>query len=139
LQYKRKKLKSGATTFVFKQMYYGEWLVAQWFEMEFTSQSSPYELRKKIERTLDILEWSWDFKTLLILSVIFGIGFNYYSSLLEDYYSVSIAGGFEPSVIKAGLEETFRVAEQHTNNSHLKPIFNLSSSFVDLAIVFDLF
>lgn len=29
LQYKRKKLKTGSTTFVFKQLFYGDWLITQ--------------------------------------------------------------------------------------------------------------
>jgi hypothetical protein len=56
LQYKRKKLKSGAATFVFKQMFYGEWLICQWFEMEFTTQSGPYELQKGVDRTMALLD-----------------------------------------------------------------------------------
>jgi len=62
LQYKRKKLKSGSTTFVFKQMFYGDWLIAQWFEMEFSNQAGASDPQKGVERTMVLLEWSWDLK-----------------------------------------------------------------------------
>jgi hypothetical protein len=139
LTIKRKKLKTGSTTFVFKQLFYGEWLVKEWFEMEFVSQTSPYELRKKIETTLKMLDWAWDFNTCLILIVFFGVSFNYFSPIIEDYYCIYIAGGFEPTVIRVGLEHVFAMAEPIKIGSCGDIIYNLTSTFVDLALVLELF
>lgn len=139
LQYKRKKLRTGSTTFVFKQLFYGDWLISQWFDMEFKTQTGPYELQKGVERTLSTLDWSWDFKNLLLLGVIFATGFNYITSHVEDYYNTLIAGGFEESVIRVGLGETFKMIEVHSLSSPVTPMSSLTDSLVDLAMVFDLF
>lgn len=139
LQYKRKKLRTGSTTFVFKQLFYGEWLIYQWFDMEFTTQASPYELQKGVERTLNILDWSWDFKNLLLLGLILATGFNYVTSHIEDYYNTLIAGGFEESVIRVGLSETFKMTEIHPLSLTTTSTPSLTNSLVDLAMVFDLF
>ena len=136
---KRRKLKTGATTFVFKRLFYGEWLIAEWFEMEFIAQTSPYELRKKIENTIHLLDWSWDFKTLLVLVTFFGIGFNYYSPFFTDYYSIYIVGGFEPIVIRTGLENVFAMAEYKKFGVFNETTYNLTSTLVDLALFFNLF
>lgn len=136
---KRRRLKTGATTFVFKRLFYGEWLIAQWFEMEFISQTSPYELRKKIENTLQILEWSWDFKTFLILITVFGVGFSHYSPFFVDYYYIYIAGGFEPLVVRTGLESIFTMTEYKKFGALNPIIYNLTSMLVDLALFFNLF
>jgi hypothetical protein len=139
LQYKRKKLRVGSTTFVFKQMFYGDWLISQWFDMEFKTQTSPYELQKGVERILSILDWTWDFKNILLLGLLTATGLNYLTSHIEDYYNTLIAGGFEESVIRVGLSETFKLAEIRSLDSPTTSTFSLTNSLVDLAMVFDLF
>jgi len=139
LRYKRSKLKSGTTIFVFKQLYYGEWLVSQWFEMEFTSRKGPHNLRKGVEETLAVLDWSWDFKNLLLLGLIFLTGFNHITSHLESYYTVFIAGGFEENVVRVGLNCIFRMAELRALTPPRHVIYSLTSELIDVALVFDLF
>lgn len=141
LQYKRKKLKMGATTFVFKQLFYGEWLISQWFEMEFTSQTGPYELRKKIQRTLQLLDWAWDFKNLLLVGVIGATLLSYITSQVGDYYTYFIAGDLETNVVRLGLKSVFAMTEPRLFTVKQIPdfIYQSTSSLVDIAMVFDLF
>lgn len=139
LQYKRKKLKTGSTTFVFKQLFYGDWLITQWFEMEFTNQTGSSDLQKGVERTLSMLDWSWDFKNLLLLGVISTTLFNYLTSYVEDYYNSCIAGNFEEVVIRTGLEAVFTKAAPRRIDGSINPMLDLTSSIVDVAMVFDLF
>lgn len=141
LQYKRRKLKTGSTTFVFKQLFYGEWLISQWFEMEFTSQESPYELRKKVERTLQLLDWAWDFKNLLLAGIIGVTLFNYVTSHIEDYYNYFIAGDLEEKVVRLGLKSVFSMIEPRLFRVKQVPdfIYESTSALVDVAMVFDLF
>ena len=139
LIFKRGKLKVGATTFVFKRLFYGEWLISEWFELEFISQTSPYESRKGVERTLAVLEWSWDFKTILILGISLTTIFNYYSAKLGDFYSISIAGGFEPKVVRCGLENIFELTNKPFSSFGFEYAFNCSSLVVDVAMHLNLF
>jgi hypothetical protein len=139
LQYKRKKLRTGSTTFVFKQLFYGDWLIYQWFDMEFSTQTSLNESQKGVERTLGLLDWSWDFKNIILLGVITATGFNYFTAQIEDYYNTLIAGGFEESVIRVGLDETFKMIEVRSFSSHTVSMHSLTDSVVNLAMVFDLF
>jgi len=139
LQYKRKKLKSGSTTFVFKQMFYGDWLIAQWFEMEFSNQAGSSDPQKGVERTMVLLEWSWDFKNCLLVGVIGLTIFNYLSSHVENYYNSFIAGGYEEVVIRTGIEAVFTQANPRRLNGSSYHMLDLTTSIVDLAMVFDLF
>lgn len=69
----------------------------------------------------------------------FGVSFNYFSPIVEDYYFIYIAGGFEPTVVRTGLEHVFSMAEYKKLNTCGEVIYSLTSTFVDLALVFELF
>lgn len=91
LQSKRQKLKTGAVTFAFKQFYYGDVLISQWFELEFKAQIAPQDTGLK--STLKTLDLTWDFQTLLLLLTILVVSLNYFTITLEDYYFDLIACG----------------------------------------------
>ncbi len=120
-------------------MFYGEWLIAQWFEMEFANQAGSSDPQKGVEQTMRLLEWSWDFKNCLLVGVLGLASFNYISSNIENYYNSFIAGGYEEVVIRTGIEAVFTQASPRRLNGSSHPMLDITTSIVDLAMIFDLF
>jgi len=65
--------------------------------------------------------------------------FNYLSSNVENYYNSFIAGDYEEVVIRTGIEAVFTQANPRRLNGSSHPMLDLTTSIVDLAMVFDLF
>lgn len=140
LQYKKRKLKTGALKFTFKQLYYDEYLISSWFALESSAQD-PNTFEKKVKATLKLLDLGWDGSTLILLGSIFGITFNYYGMRLKDWYCFYITGDFKESVLRVSLEAVFKLTD-----NKLMPKYNfittlelMGNSIVDLMLYLNLF
>lgn len=140
LQYKKNKLKTGALKFTFKQLYYDEYLISSWFALESAAQD-PNTFEKKVKATLKLLDWAWDWPTILLLGTILGTLLNYYGSRLSNFYNVYITGDYTQDVLRVGLESIFNLTDNKLiNNSNLIPSLGmLRDSIVDLILYLNLF
>ena len=140
LQFKKSKLKTGALKFTFKQLYYDEYLISSWFALESAAQD-PNTFEKKVKATLKLLDWAWDWPTILLLGTIFGTLINYYGSRLSNFYNVYIIGDYKEDVLRISLESVFKLTE---NKLTCKPGFTsslemLRESIIDLMLYLNLF
>ena len=137
LQSKRRKLRTGAITFAFKRFYYGEFLISQWFEMEFKAQVNSNDSDDIFKETLKTLNLVWDFQTALLLIIVLLLIINYLTVIIQDSYYNLITSSWSLEVRRFGLRYVFDSLISYRSPNLLS--IQLTDLFVDTALICELF
>jgi hypothetical protein len=102
-----------------------------------SAAQDPNTFEKKVKATMKLLDWGWDWPTLLLLGTIFGVTINYYGTKLNNWYCFYIIGDFKESVLRVGLEAVFKVTDNKLIPNYSLEIMN--DSIIDLMLYLNLF
>lgn len=86
LKIKKNKLKLGAVTFDFINIFFAEVLIWQEIEMRYIRQDNTKQNELKIENRLKKLNWKWDYSNILAFLIIFGLFFILFIAFIYVWY-----------------------------------------------------
>lgn len=131
----RQKLKLGVVVFEYKPLMYGKFLLKYNFNLVLSRDIKNKQLQ--FERTLSMFKWSWDFKSIATLLILFTISiFTIRSYTYNIYTNIIKVPLINPEHLAVVLSQVFDLVESKTNNYYL---LNLSSTLADLSIYLNLF
>lgn len=82
----RKKLKSGLITFKEKNIYYNSICILTWFEVEHPGLTSEESNKGRFDRTQKMLEFAWNFQSLLLLIILLLLIYLFVKNQLFYFY-----------------------------------------------------
>jgi hypothetical protein len=82
---KKRKLKTGSITFIFKTFTFQGISISQWFEMEYHSQPTSNQKRKDFEKSLNTLNLKKDIQSITLVVFTFLFFILYINYLFEFY------------------------------------------------------